>query len=163
MWCPLSCYCSTDRLGLLVPLIIPRMLLMSSKADTVAPVEALVSLPLVTTAVQVAVRLRVIKTCTKQHDSATLDSVGLFNFPQENLLRYILFCGIQAVNTTIKINQSNCLHWFSLITATCFDPHLGPSSGNFVKYVLCYWNILIWIHISVNHYNHIIHVYCIFA
>jgi hypothetical protein len=42
------------------------------------------------------------------------------------------------------INQSNCSHWFHLITAICFGPYLGPSSGSFIKYVSCYWNILIW-------------------
>jgi hypothetical protein len=35
------------------------------------------------------------------------------------------FCSILVVNTTIKTNQSNCLHWYNLITATCFGPHLG--------------------------------------
>jgi hypothetical protein len=56
-------------------------------------------------------------------------------------------------NKYFKINQSNCLHWFYLITATCFGPYFGPSSGSFIKYISCYWNILIWVYISVNHYN----------
>jgi hypothetical protein len=30
--------------------------------------------------------------------------------------------GILAI-TTVKINQSNCLYWLYLITATCFGPH----------------------------------------
>jgi hypothetical protein len=48
-----------------------------------------------------------------------------------------------VVNKTVKINQSNCSHWFYLIVATCFGQHLGPSSGNLVKYVSCYWTVLI--------------------
>jgi hypothetical protein len=61
-------------------------------------------------------------------------------------------------NTTIKIkvNQSNYSHWFYLIFATCFGPHLGPSSGSLIKYVSCYGTVLIWIHISATHHNHII-------
>jgi hypothetical protein len=47
-----------------------------------------------------------------------------------------------AVNTTIKINQSNYSHWFYLIVATCFGPHLGQSSGSLIKYVSCYWTVL---------------------
>jgi hypothetical protein len=45
-----------------------------------------------------------------------------------------------AVNTTIeiKINKFNCSHWFYLIVATCFGPHLGPSSGSLIKYVTCH-------------------------
>jgi hypothetical protein len=57
-------------------------------------------------------------------------------------------------NKYFKINQSNCLHWFYLITATRFGPYFGPSLGSFIKYVSLYWNILIWIHINVNHYNY---------
>jgi hypothetical protein len=67
-----------------------------------------------------------------------------------------MICGILAVNTTIKLNQQNCSHWIYLITATCLDPYLVPSSGSFITYVSGYWNILIWIHISVNNSNHII-------
>jgi hypothetical protein len=43
-----------------------------------------------------------------------------------------------------KINQSNCLRWFHLITAICFGPYLGPPSGIFIKYVSRYWNIAIY-------------------
>jgi hypothetical protein len=59
-----------------------------------------------------------------------------------------------AVNTTIKINQSNCSHWFYLIAATCLGPHLGPSLGSLIKYVSCYWTVLIWIHISTTYHTH---------
>jgi hypothetical protein len=64
-----------------------------------------------------------------------------------------------AVNTTIeiRINQSKCSHWFYLIVATCFGPHMGPSSGSLSKYFSCYWTALIWIHISAAHHNHIVH------
>jgi hypothetical protein len=54
------------------------------------------------------------------------------------ILLCIMICGILAVNTTTKINQSNCLRWFYLITSTCFGPHLGSSSGSFIKYVSYY-------------------------
>jgi hypothetical protein len=57
-----------------------------------------------------------------------------------------------AVNTTIKINRSNCSHWFYLIVATCFGPHLGPSSGSLIKYFSCYWTVIIWIHILLTWY-----------
>jgi hypothetical protein len=53
-----------------------------------------------------------------------------------------------AVNKTIKINQSNCSHWFYLIVVICFDPHLGSSSRSLIKYVSYYWTVVIWIHIS---------------
>jgi hypothetical protein len=146
--------------GFLLPISIPRMLLlMSPKANTMAPVDAPVTLAILTviphgTASHASLR----KTCTDVYASVRLDSIRLLNFLQENLRQCILFCGIQAVNTRIQINQSNCLQWFELITATCFGPHLGPSSGSFIKYVSCYWNIQIWIHISVDHCNHIIFV-----
>jgi hypothetical protein len=57
-------------------------------------------------------------------------------------------------NKYFKINQASCLHCFCLITATCFGPYFETSSGSFIKHISCYWNISIWIHISVNHYNH---------
>jgi hypothetical protein len=56
-------------------------------------------------------------------------------------------------NKHFKINQSNCSRWVYLIIATCFDPYFGPSSGRFIKNASHYWNILLWIHITVNHYN----------
>jgi hypothetical protein len=68
----------------------------------------------------------------------------------------LIFCGI-LVNTTIK-NQSNCLQLFYLITATFFSPYLKSSSSSFIKYVASYSNILIWIYISFNYYNHKIYV-----
>jgi hypothetical protein len=33
----------------------------------------------------------------------------------------LFFCNILSINTEIKTNQSNCLHWFYLITAICFE------------------------------------------
>jgi hypothetical protein len=57
-------------------------------------------------------------------------------------------------NKYFKINQSGCLHWFYLITSKCFRPYFESPSGSFIKYISRYWNILIWIHIIVNHYNH---------
>jgi hypothetical protein len=74
------------------------------------------------------------------------------------ILLCTMICGIMAVKIAIEIRASNCLHLFYLITATCFGPHFGPSSDSFIKYVWCYWNIPKWIHISFNHYSHIIHV-----
>jgi hypothetical protein len=64
-----------------------------------------------------------------------------------------------AINTTIKIkiNQSNCSHWFYLIVAMCFSPHSGPSSGSLVKSVSCYWTVEMWIHFSATYHNHIMH------
>jgi hypothetical protein len=59
-----------------------------------------------------------------------------------------------AVNTTIEINKSNVSNWFYLIVATCFGPHLGPSSGSLIKYVSCYWTVLIWIHISATYQSY---------
>lgn len=44
-----------------------------------------------------------------------------------------------------------CSHRLYLITAICFSPYFGPSSSSFIKYICHYWNILMWIHISVNH------------
>jgi hypothetical protein len=57
-------------------------------------------------------------------------------------------------NKYFKTNQSGCLRWFYLITATCFGPYFGPSSGSFIKYVSRYWNIFIWVHISFKHCNY---------
>jgi hypothetical protein len=36
-----------------------------------------------------------------------------------------------------ELNQSNItvLHWFHLVTATCFDPLVGSSSVSILKYV----------------------------
>jgi hypothetical protein len=42
------------------------------------------------------------------------------------------------ITIKIKINQSNCSHWFYLTVATCFGPHMGPSSGSPIKYVSFY-------------------------
>jgi hypothetical protein len=56
-----------------------------------------------------------------------------FMYPgiQQSMNRYL------AINTTIKVNQSNCSHWFYFIVATCFGPHLGLSSGSLTKYINC--------------------------
>jgi hypothetical protein len=53
------------------------------------------------------------------------------NFRAGSAKGNILFSGILAVITTMKINQSNFL--FHLITAISFGPHLGPSLGSFIK------------------------------
>jgi hypothetical protein len=57
-------------------------------------------------------------------------------------------CGLSCSgcqhNKYFKIDQSSLLHWFYLLTATCFGPYFGPSSGSFIKYVSRYWNILIY-------------------
>jgi hypothetical protein len=69
------------------------------------------------------------------------------------ILLHIVICGTLAVNTTMKINWT---------VYTGFDncyilrSYVAPSSCSFIKYVSCYRNILIWIHISVEHYNHIV-------
>jgi hypothetical protein len=57
-------------------------------------------------------------------------------------------------NKYFKTKEHNSLHWFYLVTAKCFCPYFGRSSGSFIKYISHYWNILIWIHISVSRYNH---------
>jgi hypothetical protein len=36
-----------------------------------------------------------------------------------------------------KLYQSTVLHWFYLVTATCFDPYLDHH-GSILKYVTCY-------------------------
>jgi hypothetical protein len=46
----------------------------------------------------------------------------------------------------LRINQSNCLHWFYLISATCFGPYFGKPSGSFTKDISCYWLFLIWMY-----------------
>jgi hypothetical protein len=70
------------------------------------------------------------------------------------IIRFFYWYSSRQQNKYFKINQSKCSYEFYLITAMCFGPYFGPSSGSFIKYVLHYWNIPIWIHISVNHYNH---------
>jgi hypothetical protein len=49
-------------------------------------------------------------------------------------------------NKYFKYKPTKCcyLHWLYLVTATC----LGPYWGSLIKYISCYWNILIWIHVS---------------
>jgi hypothetical protein len=69
-----------------------------------------------------------------------------------------------AVNTrikTIKIKQSNCSNWFCLIVAACFGPQLGTSSGSHIKYVSCYWTVLIWIHISACNRHEVARIFII--
>lgn len=83
--------------------------------------------------------------------------VGGFSYSfQENTRIHIIFLRYSSRqdNKYFKINQSNCLHWSDLITATSFGPYLESSSDSFIKYVSLYWNILISIHVSVNRYNH---------
>jgi hypothetical protein len=56
-------------------------------------------------------------------------------------------------------NKNKTIELFTLVlfnNCYMFRSTVGPSSGIFIKYVSCYWNILIWIHISVKHYNHIV-------
>jgi hypothetical protein len=56
------------------------------------------------------------------------------------------------VNTTNTSNNKpikSYLHWLQLIAATYFGQYLGPSPGRIIKWDSCYWNILIWIHISI--------------
>jgi hypothetical protein len=48
------------------------------------------------------------------------------------------FYGIWPSAQQIKINQSNCSHYFYLMVAVCFGPHMGPSSNSLVKYVSTY-------------------------
>jgi hypothetical protein len=47
---------------------------------------------------------------TKQHSNLVQVQQSMF-----------MFCDILAVNTKMKINHFNYLHWFYLLTATCFD------------------------------------------
>jgi hypothetical protein len=62
-----------------------------------------------------------------------------------------------AANTAVnKMNQSNCSHWSYFMVATCFDRHMGPSSGILIKYVPGYWTGLMWVHISATYHNHIV-------
>jgi hypothetical protein len=63
------------------------------------------------------------------------------NLPMETKLRNTLYLVHLTANATTKLNQPNCSHWFYSIVATCFDPHMGPSSGSIIKYVSCYWTV----------------------
>jgi hypothetical protein len=56
-------------------------------------------------------------------------------------------------------NKNKLIELLTLVlrVATCFGPHSGPSSGSLIKYVSCYWTVLIWTHITATRHSHIVH------